>query len=225
MRMTSSETTGTGPLPRGDAARQRILRAAEQVFAQAGFGGATMARIAEAAALPKANLHYYFGTKEALYRAVLEDILEIWLDAADPIAAGADPAEALQRYIQAKLRLSRERPCASKVFANELLHGAPILERYLRRDLKRWFVEKIGVLQGWIDQGRIRAIDPEHLLYAIWAMTQTYADFDVQIHAVRGGRELGDRDFETAAATISALVLGGCGLQTTVTKKQQGKRT
>lgn len=213
MRIACNEPGAAPGDTRGGVARSSILRAAEEIFAQAGFGGATMARIAEASGLPKANLHYYFGTKEALYRAVLEDILAIWLDAADPIAAGSDPAEALVSYIRAKLLLSRERPFASKVFANELLHGAPVIQGYLKRDLKRWFVEKTHILQGWIDDGRIHALDPEHLLYAIWAMTQTYADFDVQIRAVRGGKMLAATDFDAAARTITALVLGGCGLQ------------
>jgi len=51
----------------------RILGAGERVFARAGFNGATMAAIADEAGLPKANLHYYFGSKEGLYIAVLED--------------------------------------------------------------------------------------------------------------------------------------------------------
>ena len=60
-----------------------ILAAAEKVFAEAGYGGATMQLIADLAGLPKANLHYYFPTKELLYRQVVEKIFNIWLKAAD----------------------------------------------------------------------------------------------------------------------------------------------
>ena len=102
-----------------------ILRAAERVFARAGFEGATMADIADEAGLPKANLHYYFGAKRALYRAVLDAVLHDWLAPLDAITPEADPRTALRHYIELKMALAAERPHASRVFANELLHGAP----------------------------------------------------------------------------------------------------
>ena len=81
-----------------------------RVFAETGLAGATMAQIAQAAGLPKANLHYYFGTKEQLYQAVLTAILELWLDATDAMLPNSDPSEALAGYVRAKMRHSRTRP-------------------------------------------------------------------------------------------------------------------
>src|SRR5260221_248924 len=133
-KVAIADQIGSGQLGSGrirQANVARILDAAERVFAENGFAGATMAQIAAAAGLPKANLHYYFGTKEALYRALLEDILALWLDAADAIVPERDPAEALGHYIRAKMAHSQSRPFASKVFANEVLHGAPHLKGYL----------------------------------------------------------------------------------------------
>src|SRR3546814_3474914 len=98
--------------------RALLLAAAEEVFATQGYRGATTAAIAKKAGLPKANVHYYFGTKEALYAAVLEDILGLWLGELDRITEERDPATALGDYIRAKVRLSRERPLASKVYAD-----------------------------------------------------------------------------------------------------------
>jgi TetR/AcrR family transcriptional regulator len=196
----------------GQAARERILRAAERIFAEGGYGSASTARIAEAAGLPKANLHYYFGTKGALYEAVLGDILETWRSAADTITENADPATALTAYVEAKIELSRRRPLASKIFANELLHGAKVVRPYLQRELRGWVSDKARILDRWAEQGRIRPIDAEHLFFGIWAMTQTYADFDVQVRAVLGTRTLKDDEFKAASRTISAMVLGACGL-------------
>lgn len=201
-----------GPIRRRNEAR--ILEAAEQVFAEAGFGGATMAAIAERAALPKANIHYYFGTKEQLYRAVLADILALWLGAADDIRPDADPAAALTAYIRAKMRMSRVRPYASKVFANEVLHGAPQIASYLGDHLRRWVDDKVRVIEGWVRAGRMAAVDARHLFFLIWAMTQTYADFDVQIGAVLGVPRLDNADFETGCRMVETLVLRGCGLMT-----------
>jgi TetR/AcrR family transcriptional regulator len=190
----------------------RILKAAEEVFASAGFSGARTAAIARRAGVPKANLHYYFGTKEALYRKVLENILEVWLALGDSIRADADPAEALAAYVAAKVEHSRRRPHASKVFANELLHGAPQIKGYLRNELKRWVDGKARIIDGWVAQGRLAPIRARHLFFVLWAMTQTYADFDVQVAAVLGRPRIAPQDYQDATALITRLVLRGCGL-------------
>ena len=189
-----------------------ILSAAERVFARAGFGGATMAAIAEASGLPKANLHYYFGSKEVLYRAVLSRILNDWLVPTHGITALADPRAALEQYIRAKMALSAERPDGSKVFANELLHGAPVIKGLLATDLRRLLLEKAAVVQAWIDANRMAAVDPVHLFFTIWAATQTYADFDEQIKAVLGKAELSPKDHARATEHVVSLILRGCGL-------------
>ncbi|HWK44199.1 MAG TPA: TetR/AcrR family transcriptional regulator [Stellaceae bacterium] len=211
--MTKKEAGSNGIAGRVRQANQaRILAAAEQVFAQRGFAGATMAEIAAAADLPKANLHYYFGTKEALYLAVLEDILALWLDATDGIRADRHPAVALGGYIRAKMAHSRTRPLASKVFANELLHGAPHIRPYLALELRRRVEDKVPVIEGWIAQGLMDRVDAKHLFFSLWAMTQTYADFDVQIRAVLGVATLDEKDFSIATETVIRLILKGCGI-------------
>ena len=189
-----------------------ILSAAERVFARAGFGGATMAAIAEASGLPKANLHYYFGSKEVLYRAVLGRILNDWLVPTHGITANANPRMALEQYIRAKMALSAERPDGSKVFANELLHGAPVIKVLLATDLRKLLLEKAAVVQTWIDSGRMARVDPVHLFFTIWAATQTYADFDEQIKAVLGRTELTTKDHARATEHVVTLILRGCGL-------------
>jgi TetR/AcrR family transcriptional regulator len=190
----------------------RILAAAEEVFAETGYAGATTASIADKAGLPKANLHYYFGTKDELYRRVLEDILEQWLATGDQIVPEADPAQALGAYIAAKVEHSRRRPLASKVFANELLHGAPRLGDYLRREVRQWVTAKAKVIDGWVAAGAMAPVEARHLFFVIWAATQTYADFDCQVAAVLGRDRLREGDYQSAAALITRLVLEGCGV-------------
>jgi len=204
------------PRPAGgpirQANRERILGAAEAVFARAGFNGATMAAIADAAGLPKANLHYYFGSKHALYREVLASTLHEWLVPMDGLVPDADPRDALERYLRAKLALSAARPDASRVFANELLHGAPVLGDMLRTELRSMVRRKAAVIEGWIAAGRMAPVDPVHLFFTMWAATQTYADFDVQVRAVLGRSRLTARDHERAADHVVSLILRGCGL-------------
>ncbi len=191
----------------------RILRAAEAVFAEAGYTGASMQAIAEKAGLPKANLHYYFGTKEGLYRTLLADILDMWVDAFDHFEPDRDPAGALAAYVRDKMRWSRTRPLASKVFANEVIHGAQQIEGYLSNKLRRRVAEKAVVINDWIRAGKMAPVDPQHLFFSLWAITQTYADFDVQVRAVLGRRTLSDAEFDAATEQVLAFVLRGCGLE------------
>ena len=203
--------------PSGGRTRQlneaRILAAAEAVFAEAGYNGASMQAIAEKAGLPKANLHYYFGTKERLYRALLANILDMWVDAFDHFAPERDPAEALTGYVRDKMRWTRTRPLASKVFANEVIHGAQQIEGYLSNKLRRRVEEKAAVIEAWVDAGTMAPVDPKHLFFSLWAITQTYADFDVQVRAVMGRETLTRADFDAAADQVLSFVLRGCGLE------------
>jgi len=189
-----------------------ILSAAERVFAGAGFGGATMAAIAQASGLPKANVHYYFGSKDVLYRGVLARILNDWVVPMHGITVDADPRTALEHYIRVKMALSAERPHGSKVFANELLHGATVIKGMLDTDLRQLVLEKAAVVQVWIDTGRMAPVDPVHLFFTIWASTQTYADFDAQIQAVLGCESLTAADHVRATEHVVRLILRGCGL-------------
>lgn len=196
----------------GERNRRRILTAAERVFARRGYQGATLDEIAKESKLPKANLLYYFKSKEALYRAVITDILEVWLAALGEISVDDDPAEALTGYIERKMTLSRERPEASRVFAMEIVTGAPVIGDYLRGALRDWVDRQGAVFRVWQRRGMMADLSPEHVFFAIWAMTQTYADFSPQVTAVLGVERLEEADFHLAVGTVTAIVLRGLGV-------------
>ena len=188
-----------------------ILEAAEKVFAEAGFGGATMQLIADMAGLPKANLHYYFATKEDLYRKVVQQIFEIWLDAASSFDNAPGPVEGIGAYIDAKMDLSRTHPHGSKVWAAEVMHGAPVIQDYLETTLRDWTNGRIAVIQRWIDEGKMKPVNPRHLMYMLWATTQHYADFGHQIQTLNQGRPLTETQWREAKASVKDMVLRGIG--------------
>ncbi|MDE3027022.1 MAG: TetR family transcriptional regulator C-terminal domain-containing protein [Paracoccaceae bacterium] len=191
---------------------QHILSAAEKVFAEAGFGGATMQLIADMAGLPKANLHYYFATKEDLYRRVVRDIFEVWLHAADVFDAAPGPYEGIGAYIDAKMEISRRHPHGSKVWASEVMHGAPVIQDYLETTLNDWTDGRVALIQRWIDEGKMAPVNPRHLLYMLWATTQHYADFSHQIETLNGGKPLTDRQWREAKDSVKAIILRGIGV-------------
>jgi len=188
-----------------------ILQAAVDVFANYGYAGATTSRIARQAGIPKANLHYYFPTKKELYRQVIDEIFTIWLDAADSFDDCDDPVEAISRYIDKKMDISRMNPTGSKVWANEIIQRAPIIQDYLETTLRTWTRSRVQVIQRWIDEGRINVASPRFLLYMIWATTQHYADFGHQVRTLNDGQELSDEQFATAKKTVTDIILRGIG--------------
>ncbi len=163
-----------------------ILDAALDVFSQHGFRGATLDQIAEVAGLSKPNLLYYFSSKEAVHKTLLNRLLETWLDPLRALNPDGDPLGEVMAYVQRKLELSRDCPRESRLFANEILQGAPMMTKAISGNLKKLVDEKAAVLQTWMDQGRLARVSPHHLMFSIWALTQHYADFDVQVRAVLG---------------------------------------
>ena len=165
---------------------EAILDAALEVFSQHGFRGATLDQIAEVAGLSKPNLLYYYPSKEAIHVALLSGLLDTWLDPLRAMDPEGDPVEELLAYVRRKLELSRDFPRESRLFANEILQGAPRIRAAIEGDLHALVQEKAAVLTRWMDEGRIRRVAPMHLVFSIWALTQHYADFDVQVRAVLG---------------------------------------
>lgn len=187
----------------------RILDAAKRVFAEHGFRGATVDEIAQRAEMSKPNLLYYFKNKKALYRAVLERTLDVWLEPLRALDAAGDPETELRRYIASKIEASRQDPEASRVFASEMLRGAPLLMDHLRGDLRHLVERKVAVIEQWIAAGRLAPVDPIHLIFMIWATTQHYADFAVQVRAVWGRKTLNKKDFERIDDAVGGVILRG----------------
>lgn len=191
-----SPRTSPGISPRGPAKKQsriqqknraRILKAALDVFSAHGFRGATLDQIAAESGLSKPNVLYYFDGKEDIHRTLLAQLMETWLDPLHALDPEGDPVEEIMAYVHRKLDMSRDYPRESRLFANEVLQGAPRMLPALKGELKALVDEKAAVIARWAEAGRIAPVDPHHLIFSIWAQTQHYADFDVQVRAVLDG--------------------------------------
>ena len=192
---------------------EKILLGAEKVFAEKGFAGTAMADIAAEVQLPRSNLHYYFSTKHELYSAVLLGLLDVWKQDALCFETYDDPRLVLSSYIRAKMNHSRTRPHGSKVWANEIIHGAPTLGLTLDASLYDWAKMKEDRIRQWVADGRILPVEPSSVLYMIWASTQHYADFDHQVKILNQHQPLSDIQFERAVQTVTSVILRGIGLE------------
>lgn len=184
--------------------RSLIQTAALEVFSQFGLSGSTLDQIAETAGLSKPNVLYYFKSKEAIYQALLAQVLENWLEPLRALDPKGEPVTEILAYAQRKLDLSRDHPRQSRLFAIEIIEGAPRIQAELAGLLKEQVDDAAKVLTAWSEQGKIKPVDPRHLIFTIWAVTQHYADFDVQVRAV-----LGEDDwFEDATQHLDRLIRG-----------------
>lgn len=194
------------PVPNKRAA---VLSAALELFSRFGVRGTSVDQVAARAGVSKSNLLYYFSNKEELYVAVLRELLEVWLAPLREFSAEQDPERAIADYIRRKLAVSRDRPDASRLFCLEMIQGAPLLRAELDRELRGIVARKAAVIRAWIEAGRLAAIDPEHLIFTIWAITQHYADFAVQVQALTGKSLADPVFFEHTVASVQQIVLRG----------------
>lgn len=186
--------------------RATILEAALEVFSQHGFRGATLDQIAQEAGLSKPNVLYYFASKEAIHSELLAGLMDVWLEPLKALNDAGDPIEELLDYVSRKLDMSRAMPRESRLFANEVLQGAPRFGPFVEGALKALVDEKAAMIRGWVEAGRIARVDPYHLIFSIWATTQHYADFDAQVRAILTPD--GDAHFDDARTFLIGMYTG-----------------
>ena len=192
---------------------QKIMLAAEYEFVEYGFKKTTTQNIANRAGLPKSNVHYYFKNKLSLYCAILEGILKLWDKTLNNITEDDDPEDVIRTFIIKKMESARDNPRASQIFAAEVMGKGKHLKHYYNDNYPKWFTGRANVIKSWIDQGKMESVDPEHLIFLLWATTQHYADFMFQITAALGKKELTNDDYARAIANITHIVLKGCGVK------------
>ena len=110
--------------------------------------------------------------------------METWLDPLEQMNPEGEPLEEILAYIRRKLDMAQAYPRESRLFANEILQGAPRMGPHLEARLKPLVDQKAALIAGWAEAGRIAAVDPRHLIFSIWATTQHYADFEAQVNVL-----------------------------------------
>lgn len=192
-----------------NAKKQAILTAALNTFSQYGIHGTRLEQVAELAGVSKTNLLYYFPSKEALYVAVMQQILDIWLAPLKAFREDLAPLVAIKEYIRLKLEVSRDYPQASKLFCLEMLQGAPLVMDELTGDLKTLVADKSAIIAAWVNAGKLAPIDPHHLIFMIWATTQHYADFATQVEAVTGKTLRDEAFFQQTVENVQRIIIDG----------------
>ncbi|GAA3591099.1 MAG: HTH-type transcriptional regulator RutR [Gibbsiella quercinecans] len=199
------------------AKRSTIMDAALEFFSLYGIHGTSLDQVAERADVSKTNLLYYFPSKEDLYVAVLTGILDVWLAPLKALRPDQEPLQAIREYIRLKLEVSRHHPQASRLFCLEMIQGAPLLKEQLKGGLKTLVDEKSAMIERWVAQGHLAPVEPHHLIFMLWATTQHYADFWVQVEAVTGKSLQDDDFFQQTVENVQQVIING------IVPRQQGK--
>jgi TetR/AcrR family transcriptional regulator len=197
----------------GDRNHRKVLAAAAKVFSRKGYTGARVDEIAQLAGMSKPNMLYYFKTKLDLYRAVMEDVLALWLNSIGDFCKESEPAEVMAQYVAKKMQLSQQYPEASRIIAMEIISGSPIIGDYLRKGLRAWVEDKGTVFLQWQAEGLMEPIEPAHAFFMIWATTQTYADFESQISAVLAVDDYDVEVYPAATKLVTDILIRGFGLK------------
>lgn len=212
--MKSAEKVPTRRSQAVAAKREAILAAALEFFSQFGIYGTSLDQVAERAEVSKTNLLYYFPSKEALYIAVLKEILSVWLAPLRALQYDQQPLDAIREYIRLKLEVSRDHPQASKLFCLEMLQGAPLLKGELTGDVKTLVDEKAAIVERWIEEKKLAGVEPHHLIFMLWATTQHYADFATQVEAITGQTLNNETFFAETVENIQRMVIEGIRVRT-----------
>jgi len=186
-----------------------IIKAGIEIFSRKGFDGTRIAEIAEKSGLPKANVYYYFSSKEEIYTAIIAHLIAGWDDALKHISAASGPADAFRNYVKAKLEYTRKNVAESRLFANEIIQGARFLKKKDRQHMQDVTDERVVIINGWIAAGKMAEVDARHLLIMLWSATQFYADFEPLACDALGKARLKAEDYDNAAKTITDTVLRG----------------
>jgi TetR/AcrR family transcriptional regulator len=192
-----------------ESKRKVIMQSALDLFSRSGVHGTSIEQVAAHAEVSKTNLLYYFNSKEQLYLAVLQQLLDVWLQPLQGFSVEQDPVLAISDYIRVKLELSRDNPAESRLFCMEILQGAPLLLGELKSPLRDLIEAKVQVIRTWVENGKLAEIDPYHLIFSIWATTQHYADFRVQVEAVTGKNLNDPTFFAEVLQNVQNIILNG----------------
>lgn len=202
----------TPEIPSREKVETSILKAAEEVFSQYGYRGASLQVIADRAGLPKANILYYMGSKQALYVRLLNRMMHRWNEVLEDITPESDPASVLSDFIRTKMVLGQRYPDGSKLFAAEILAGAPFLSDYLAGELRDWVASRAAIIRQWSAQGKMDAVDPRWLIFLIWSATQHYTEYSAQVSGILDRDALTAEDIESISAFLEHVILKGCGI-------------
>lgn len=156
-----------------ESMEERILTCAEKLFLEKGFDGTSMSDIALCVGINRPTLHYYFRTKDKMFRAVLARIVLSFVPQVYDIVAGRDKsvAERVSQVIDAYILIFMEKPCLPLFMVREVQRDFDFLVRMLRQEqIDRYAYKIIQALQAEMDEGKLKKVPLRTLFYTFYGL-------------------------------------------------------
>lgn len=197
--MNAPEKTGT-------QTRRRILAAAKACFAEHGFLGASTRQIAEGAGVAQGLLRYHFETKEALWKAVMDDIFASMAAtySADYEVRDASPRRKVEDFIAGFINFFEREPALYALMTNESRSPSPRQKWLLETHVRPYFEVNQAAFEAGQRDGVVRATDPVMLYYAIIGIVGAAYSYAPEIDTLRPGHSIQDK--QQLKALIADLV-------------------
>lgn len=177
----SEQRTASGNRLASDTKISAILEAAEFEFARNGYEGTTIQSIADRSGMTKRQVLYFFSNKKTLYSEILKRIFNHWRSEDFSMWPG-EPIDVFEEYMEHLLEQARTNPTHNKFMINEMMRGAPVFKENRRqREVSKHTHQRIMRMQEWIDQGRIRDLDPKFFLFFMWSMQHFFVVFEPEV--------------------------------------------
>ncbi|TMJ38145.1 MAG: DUF1956 domain-containing protein, partial [Alphaproteobacteria bacterium] len=153
--------------------REKIIKAASRAFARDGYEGASIRAIVAAAEVNQAAINYHFGSKEGLYRAVLQTALRALMSDDDAPQADKPSREvALRRFVRGQLRPMTARDELSdyaRIFNWETLRPSPVFRKFMAREVTPFLARVTELVRRFLPA---KATDKEAGVGALWLFGQ-----------------------------------------------------
>jgi AcrR family transcriptional regulator len=197
------------------ATRDKIIRAASRAFARDGYEGAGIRSIVAEADVNQAAINYHFGSKEGLYRAVLQAALRALMKDDDAPQKPVDlPREAaLRRFVRRQLQPLTARDELSeyvRIFNWETLKPSPVFRKFMAREAAPFFAVVTELVRRFLPK---RATDKQAVVGALWLFGQCsiFVRNAEQLANPPLRLEIDERFVDRLADTITTWAAGGLG--------------
>ncbi len=202
------------PVGEGADLRQRLLDATVACFARHGIAGSSLRQIASEAGVTPALLHYYFGGKDALVEAVIEErLMPVMQGLRGPLLqAGDDPRALIRGFVRTVLATAQAHPWLPQLWVREVLHEGGGLRQLMQQRigplLPRALAERFALAQA---QGRLNPrLDPRLLVVSLIGQTMFMA---ASAPIWRGIFDAGDVDVDALCNHVLVLLEHGLELR------------
>ena len=156
-----------------ESMEERILACAEKLFLERGFDGTNMSDIALSMGINRPTLHYYFRTKDKMFRAVLARIVLSFVPRVYDIVVNSEKpvAERISQVFDAYMAIFLAKPCLPLFMAREVQRDFDFLLRMLQQEQIDRYVRKIiRALEAEMDAGKLKKVPLRTLFYTFYGL-------------------------------------------------------